>query len=46
MPATHEANEEPVPSAWSHMVRKPVTTIVPELELELDVDIEVAEWPS
>ena len=29
IPATQAANEEPVPSAWSHIVRKPVTTIVP-----------------
>ena len=29
IPATQAANEEPVPSAWSHIVRKPVMTIVP-----------------
>ena len=23
MAATHEAKDDPVPSAWSHMVRKP-----------------------
>ena len=29
MPATHAANDEPVPSVWSHMVRKPVITLTP-----------------
>ena len=30
IPATQAANEEPVPSAWSHMERKPVITKVPD----------------